>query len=120
MKESIVLMLVSMAVAVSCKQEKGMLFSDNYTALPRGPLGSNVGAHTEYHFLHEAKPKGNWAISAFRHNVPESIVVWDPLELWVYTQEDNPKEGDLYKPERNPLYNYSNYQATVSLPGWKQ
>jgi len=48
----------------------------------------------------------------------DEVVVWDPYELWVYTQHDNPKQGRLYKPQRNPLYNYSNYQATVSLPGW--
>jgi hypothetical protein len=49
----------------------------------------------------------------------DEVVVWDPYEIWVYTQDDNPKPGKLYKPERNPLYNYSNYQATVSIPGWK-
>ena len=48
----------------------------------------------------------------------DEIVVWDPFELWVYTQHDNPKETRLYKTNRSPLYNYSNYQATVSLPGW--
>ena len=48
----------------------------------------------------------------------DEIVVWDPHEIWVYTQDDNPKKGKLYKPVRNPLYDYSNYQATVSLPGW--
>ncbi|VAW25149.1 Alkaline phosphatase [hydrothermal vent metagenome] len=48
----------------------------------------------------------------------DEIVVWDPNEIWVYTQNDNPKKGKLYKPIRNPLYNYSNYQTTVSLPGW--
>jgi rhamnogalacturonan endolyase len=48
----------------------------------------------------------------------DEIVVWNPDELWVYTQRDNPKKGRLYKPAKNPLYNYSNYQATVSLPGW--
>jgi len=48
----------------------------------------------------------------------DEIVIWNPDEIWVYTQSDNPKKGKLYKPIRNPLYNYSNYQATVSLPGW--
>ncbi|NOY97385.1 MAG: hypothetical protein GXO81_13655 [Chlorobi bacterium] len=48
----------------------------------------------------------------------DEIVVWNPNEMWVYTQDDNPKKGKLYKPIRNPLYNYSNYQTTVSLPGW--
>jgi len=50
----------------------------------------------------------------------DEVVVWDPYEIWVYTQSDNPKAGRLYKPRRNPLYNYSNYQANVSLPGWSQ
>lgn len=48
----------------------------------------------------------------------DEVVVWNPHEIRVYTQSDNPKPGRLYHPRRNPLYNYSNYQATVSLPGW--
>ena len=50
----------------------------------------------------------------------DEVVVWDPHEIWVYTQDDGPKTGRLYKPIRNPLYNYSNYQATISLPGWSE
>ena len=46
----------------------------------------------------------------------EEIVVWDPNELWVYTQSDNPTSAPIYQPNKNPLYNYSNYQTTVSLP----
>ncbi|QDU81970.1 hypothetical protein Pla110_37220 [Polystyrenella longa] len=46
----------------------------------------------------------------------DEIVVWNPNELWIYTQDDNPLRGDLYKTTRNPLYNYSNYQTTVSIP----
>ena len=50
----------------------------------------------------------------------DEIVVWDPHEIWIYTQDDNPKQGKLYNPKRNPLYNISNYQATVSIPGWSE
>jgi rhamnogalacturonan endolyase len=50
----------------------------------------------------------------------DEIVVWDPWELWVYTQSDNPKQGKLYKPARNPQCNSSNYQATISLPRWSE
>lgn len=50
----------------------------------------------------------------------DEIVVWDPHEIWVYTQSDSPLPGRLYCPQRNPLYNYSNYQTTVSLPGWSE
>ncbi len=48
----------------------------------------------------------------------DEVVVWDPNEIWVYTQDDNPIKGKLYNPKRNALYNYSNYQATVSMPAW--
>lgn len=50
----------------------------------------------------------------------DEIVVWDPYKIWVYTQEDSPMDGKLYKPVRNSLSNYSNYQATVSMPGWEK
>jgi len=48
----------------------------------------------------------------------DEVVVWDQNELWIYTQDDGPKSGRLYQPVRNALANYSNYQATISLPGW--
>ena len=46
----------------------------------------------------------------------EEIVVWDPLEMWVYTQADSPLPSVPFVTEKNPLYNYSNYQTTVSIP----
>lgn len=50
----------------------------------------------------------------------DEIIVWDADSLWIYTQ-DRPFTGRrIYKPVRNPLYNDSNYRATVSMPGWKQ
>jgi len=48
----------------------------------------------------------------------DEIVVWDPNSIWIYTQKNNPQSGRLYKPVRNKLYNYSNYQTSVSLPAW--
>jgi len=50
----------------------------------------------------------------------DEVVVWDTHNIWIYTQDDSPKPGRLYKPVRNPLYNYSNYQTTVSMPGWSK
>jgi rhamnogalacturonan endolyase len=50
----------------------------------------------------------------------DEIIVWNADSVWIYTQ-DRPFTGRrIYKPIRNPLYNDSNYRATVSLPGWKQ
>jgi rhamnogalacturonan endolyase len=49
----------------------------------------------------------------------DEIIVWDSDSVWIYTQ-DRPFNGkQIYKPVRNPMYNDSNYRATVSLPGWK-
>jgi len=49
-------------------------------------------------------------------DVRDEVIVWNPDELWIYTQSDSPEQGKLYQTKRNPLYNYSNYQLTVSEP----
>jgi len=66
----------------------------------------------------DGHPDMCYAVLDITGDCRDEILVWDPYEMWVYTQDDNPKRGRLYKPVRNPLCNYSNYQATVSLPGW--
>ncbi|MEA3463432.1 MAG: VCBS repeat-containing protein [Bacteroidota bacterium] len=48
----------------------------------------------------------------------DEIILWDPNELWIYTQEDNPRMGNTYAPRRIPLYNHSMYQMNLSTPGW--
>ncbi len=50
----------------------------------------------------------------------DEIILWNSDRIWIYTQERPYPGGKIYKPERNPDYNESNYRATVSLPGWKQ
>jgi rhamnogalacturonan endolyase len=71
-------------------------------------------------FPADGHPDMCYAVLDVTGDCRDEIVVWDPYEIWVYTQDDNPRTGRLYKPKRNALYNYSNYQATVSLPGWSQ
>ncbi len=46
----------------------------------------------------------------------DELIVWNPFEMWVYTQSDAPLPGKLYRPTRNPLYNISNYGASGSFP----
>lgn len=49
----------------------------------------------------------------------DEIIVWDQNSVWIYTQ-DRPFSGKrIYAPVRNPMYNDSNYRATVSTPGWR-
>jgi len=46
----------------------------------------------------------------------DEILVWDQKRVWIYTQDRPFSGGKVYQPKRNPLYNDSNYRATVSLP----
>jgi hypothetical protein len=49
----------------------------------------------------------------------DEIIVWDQESVWIYTQ-DRPFSGKrMYVPVRNPMYNDSNYRATVSTPAWR-
>jgi rhamnogalacturonan endolyase len=48
----------------------------------------------------------------------DEIITWDQHSIWIYTQVDNTRKGKVYNPVRNPHYNYSNYQLTLSEPGW--
>jgi hypothetical protein len=49
----------------------------------------------------------------------DEIIVWDADSVWIYTQ-DRPFTGNrIFAPVRNPMYNDSNYRATVSTPAWK-
>lgn len=68
-------------------------------------------------FPDDGHPDMSYAVMDITGDCRDEIVVWNTTELWVYTQDNNPLEdGTLYNPVRNPLYNYSNYQATVSEP----
>lgn len=55
------------------------------------------------------------AVVDMTSDVRDEVVVWDADRMWIYTQDDGPLDNaNLYKPMRNPLFNYSNYQMTVS------
>jgi len=52
-----------------------VLFEDGFAELRTGSLGSDVGAHTEYHYLPELAPKGRWSVAAFISS-PMSQLAW--------------------------------------------
>ena len=66
-------------------------------------------------FPDDGHPDMCYAVMDITGDCRDEIVVWDPHQLWVYTQDNNPTDDDqFYHPTRNPLYNSSNYQATIS------
>lgn len=67
-------------------------------------------------FPDDGHPDMSYAVLDITGDCRDEIVVWNTTDLWVYTQDNNPLDkSGLYHPKRNPLYNYSNYQATVSV-----
>lgn len=106
----------SMCLPVNWSGEPGELFvlSPN---VEEGGLYDGWGRRA-LRFPADGHPDMCYAVVDITGDCRDEIVVWDPYEIWVYTQSDSPLSGRLYLPRRNPLYNYSNYQTTVSLPGW--
>ena len=95
--------------------------SEEYFVLSAGPeQGGLFDGHGRcvVKFPADGHPDMCNAVLDMTGDCRDEIVVWDPFELWVYTQHDNPRKGRQYRPRRNPLYNHSNYLTTVSLPGW--
>lgn len=50
----------------------------------------------------------------------DEIVLWDLDRIWIYTQDQPPPEGKVYRPRRQPHYNMSDYRAEVSVPAWEE
>jgi len=69
-------------------------------------------------FPDDGHPDQCYAVLDLTGDARDEIVVWDPYEIWIYTQEGPSPAGKIYKPIKNALFNSSNYQTTVSLPGW--
>src|SRR5688500_18177896 len=64
----VIIFVLLTAIFAGCeapsKFTKVLLF-DDFSSIRRGPYSVDVGAHTEYHYLHEAAPRSQWAVSTF-------------------------------------------------------
>ncbi len=70
-------------------------------------------------FPDDGHPDLAWMAHDITGDPRDELIVWDIESIWIYTQ-DKPFEGDkVYKPERQPLYNESNYATAFSRPGWE-
>src|ERR1041385_6607153 len=79
------------------------LLDDDYRGMNLEMISSGVvGAHTEYHYLPDAAPRGNWVVSCFRT---------DPSQrAWRLIEEDGERfiwqsytESDRERPYTHPL-----------------
>lgn len=108
----------SMCVPVNWTGKSEELFVHNAN-VDEGGMFDGWG-HKVVTFPDDAHPDMCNAVLDITGDCRDEIVVWNPDEIWVYTQNDSPLTGKLYKPERNANFNASNYQASVSLPGWNE
>ncbi len=69
-------------------------------------------------FPADGHPVSYYLVQDFTGDTRDEVVVWDQEDLWIYTQDDNPRMGNTYSPARNPLFNSSMYQMCYSFPGW--
>ena len=54
----VIIIAVSYARTNTAEELPAVLLDDDFSALRTGLLMNTVGAHTEYHYLSEAAPKG--------------------------------------------------------------
>ncbi len=109
-------------------QHGSMLLPVNWTGQPAeywilSPNVENGGmfdgwGRKVFEFPADGHPDQCVAVLDLTGDSRDEIVVWDPFEVWIYTQDDGAKPGRLYKPRRSPTYTESNYRANVSQPGW--
>ena len=83
----------------------------------RGGLFDGTG-QLSVTFPADGHPVSYYMATDLMGDTRDEIILWDPNELWIYTQEDNPRMGNTYAPRRIPLYNHSMYQMYLSTPGW--
>ncbi len=72
-----------------------MLLTDEFNGLRSGMFSRVLGAHTEYHHIPEAAPKGNWAISCFGTGLgPQRAwrIMSDDGKKMMYQSYDNKRE----------------------------
>jgi hypothetical protein len=69
-------------------------------------------------FPEDGHPQWCYLAQDLTGDARDELIVWDTREMWIYTQEDNPRMGNTYAPRRTPLYNFSMQQMNRSVPDW--
>ena len=70
-------------------------------------------------FPDDGHPDLAWMVHDFTGDPRDELIVWDLESIWIYTQDKPFTGAKIYKPDRPPLYNESNYATVYSWPGWK-
>jgi rhamnogalacturonan endolyase len=107
---------VSMCVPVNWKGDGEEFFIVNADSISGG-MYDKYG-QLSVRFPNDGHPVTCYMVHDLNGDARDEVLVWNNAQLWIYTQDDNPRMGNTYHPDRIPFYNYSTHQMNQSLPGW--
>lgn len=105
---------MAIAIISGCHQTSNRfteeLLSDDFSSIRRGPYSVEVGAHTEYHYLPEAAPRSQWAVSTF---------TWDSefQRAWRVQQEGNDRQ--MIQTLKNLPDKHTHPMLVAGRPDWQ-
>jgi len=70
-------------------------------------------------FPEDGHPDTAYMVHDLTGDARDEVVVWNPDEIWIYTQAEPFKGERIYAPRRPPTHNESNYLPYASWPDWK-
>ena len=71
-------------------------------------------------FPDDGHPDTSYLVHDLTGDPRDEIIVWDPKQIWIYTQSTQLSGDKIYAPKRPPNYNESNYRPVVSWPAWRE
>lgn len=107
---------VSRCVPVNWKGDGEEFFVTSADSVSGGLFDKNGELSVE--FPNDGHPVNCYHVSDLTGDARDELLFWNQEKLWIYTQDDNPRMGATYSPDRYPLYNHSMKQMNLSLPGW--
>ena len=85
------------------------LLSEDFSSIRRGPYSAAVGAHTEYHYLHEAAPRSQWAVSTF---------TWESGFARAWSVRQSGDDRQMIQTYRNRPDAHSHPMVVAGKPDW--
>ena len=107
---------VSRCVPVNWKGDGEEFFLLSPDTIKGGLLDAE--AKTSVVFPSDGHPESHHMVADLTGDARDELLVWDRNRMWIYTQDDNPRMGKTYNPQRIPLHNYSSSQMNISFPSW--
>jgi len=105
---------MAIAVLSGCHQTSDRLneelLYEDFSSIQRGPYSVEVGAHTEYHYLHEAAPRSQWAVSTFTWDL-------DFQRAWRVQQEGDDRQ--MIQILTNQPDKHTHPMLVAGEPDWK-